>query len=330
MPDGVISGGDIAAAVSGTPAPSASPAGDLSPAAAGVSPATATSATTTAAQTESSQVTTQTDPALTATTKAAAEPPQEKWPTILENARTKAVTETETKYAWAKDIPEPHRQTVGQFYQLLDKSPVDAIDLLFQQAAASPEHSQRLRSWIGRTLGGKTARTDAPANTNADAMPEPDFEDQTTGAKFYSAERLAQRDAMLERRITAQLEKKYGPLENDFRTRQQQAADAKVKADADAWADKEYARVTQLPHWAENEKAIAEAMLADTDLSHEGAYIKVVVPRLSMQERSDVVASLNQKTTAASINPANPVTAAQGPPKSFEEGFARLSAGALG
>lgn len=311
MSDGTFSAGDIAAAVDHAAAP-ASPAGTPSGATTGASPVSAT-ATTGQAAADGSQTTTQTN--LTPTAKPG-EPPQEKWPTILDNARTKAAEEIRKQYAWADPIPEQYRQTVPQFYQLLDASPVDAIDLLFQQAAASPEHSVKLRSWLGRLLGTRSAPQTA-------ALPEPDFEDQATGAKFFSAERLAERDTALEGRIRAALENKYGYLEQDFRTRQQREAYATLHHDSQAWADKEFARVSKYQHFTENQQAIAEAMVADESLTVQDAYIQVVIPKLSQQERSDVVASLHQKTGAASINPASTTTAALPPPKDFAEAIAR-------
>jgi hypothetical protein len=147
-------------------------------------------------------------------------------------------------------------------------------------------------------------------------MPEPDFEDQTSGAKFYSADRLAEYGQALERRITAAFERKYGPVEADYRGRS-------LRAQADESAAKTYEKVSAYPSFKDHEKDIAAAMQADDALSVQDAYIQVVVPKLSQMERSQVAASLVQKTAAASANPAGTATASPRLPKTFAEALAR-------
>lgn len=332
MPDSIT--GEAIATAMGEPSAAATSATSTTTAA-DASSAAGTATTQPAVAGDQNTVTAQTDPAQTTTTAKVAAPPEEKWPTILENTRAKeyqrGVTETEARFASVKDLPQSDVTVAAQLVQYAKTQPVNALDLMFQQIVANPEMRPALLSWIGRTLGG--SRTQARTE-QTDAMPEPDFEDQTTGAKFYSAERLAQRDAALERRITASLEKRYGPVEHDYKTRQQREHDAEVNAqmkrDADVYAEKQWAEVQTWPHFAKFKDEIGAAMLAETSLDVRDAYIRIAVPKLSMQERSDVVASLNHKADAASFNPSNPVTAASGRPKTFKEAFARLPAGALG
>lgn len=333
MPE-MFTGGGLEAAVSAasadTTAAAESTSVDSTNAAADVSSAAGV-ATTGQAATDESTATTQVDPATQAQTTKTGPIPFETHKTALENARTKAAQEVEGQYAWAKSIPEPHRQTVSQFYQLLDAEPTQAVEVLIGQIAADPQHAPKLRSLFGRLLGNRAANPQTSSQpANGGGLPEPDFRDDTTGASFYSAERMKDFVSAIEARITTELSKKYGPLEQDFRTRQQRAADDRAKADAASWADKEYARISQYPHFTEHQAAIGAAMEANPELGVQDAYIQVVIPKLQQQERQSVVASLHDKANASGINPANPATATQKAPRNFEEAFAQLPASAIG
>ena len=321
-----ITGATIASAMS---ASSAAPASDSTPSqpAAGASPAQESSTTQTAGSEGIPAATSAAPDTQTITPEKPAGPiPFDVHKTALENARTKAAQEAESRYQWAQTIPAQHQETVGQFYRLLDAEPTQAVEVLITQIANDPQQAPKLRSLFGRLLGTR-AQTQATPN----AIPEPDAEgvdEQGQRIPLYSAQAMPKLIAAIRQQITDDLSKKYGPLEQDFQTRQQREADAHMKADADAWATKEYARVSKYPHFIENQKAIAEAMVADPDLSTQDAYIRIVIPKLQQQERHSVVASLQDKSQAASISPSNQATATTGRPKTFLEGF-KQAGGAL-
>lgn len=317
-----------AASLSTTAAPA--PASDPSPAAAGASPAPASSSTQTAAPDGTSPAV---PPAVPADPAQAAAKPQGPIPfdthkTALENARTKAAQETEAKYGWATAIAPEHRDTVGQFYKLLDADPTQAVDVLISQIANDPVHAPKLRSLFGRLLGTRQSQPGTPQG----GFPEPDTEgvdDQGNRIPLYSAATMPKIIAELERRLDAKYSQKYGPLEQDFQTRQQQQHEATAKAEAVQWADQEYARVSKYPHYQEHEPAIAAAMQADEQLTIQDAYIRIVVPTLDRTARQEVAASLHDKASASALNPAHPTSAAPTRPKTFAEALSRLPAGSL-
>lgn len=334
-----FTGASIASAMSSATSASAAETGaDVSTpssAAAGASPVEASSSTQTAATdgiTAAPVAAPVDQPKTTTDVKPAGPIPFDAHKTALENARTKAAQEADAKYQWANVIAEQHRDTVGQFYRLLDAEPTQAVEVLISQIANDPQHAPKLRSLFGRLLGTRAQAAQAdPAQ--AGALPEFDAEgvdEHGNRIPLYSGNAMQKFAAAIEARIDAKYSKKYGPLEQDFQTRQQTAADAKAKADIDAWAQKEFTRISQYPHFAEHKAAIAQAMNADQNLSVQDAYIQVVIPKLQMQERQSVVASLHDKSHAASIAPSNQATATSGRPKTFLEGFQQIGASALG
>lgn len=323
MPE-LFTGDTITAAMSTASAPPSSdapPASDPSSAAAEASSAAETAATTQAAA-GGTTGTTDSDPKKTATeTTEKGIPPEKRWPTILENARTKAASEVKAQYAWADRIPEPHRATVGEFYETLETAPVQAIEALIATAANDPVHAPQLRSLLGRLLRGGS--TEHPASVTAAApkaatLPEPDFQDEQ-GHQFYSADRIRELADTIEARLDAKYSRELDPLKTDFQTREARGRMAKAKQDADQWADARYAKVSQWPEFQTYETEIAKALQADPDLDVGDAYVDIVVPHLSQAERKKVVTSLQDKVKASSVNPATPASAVGAPPKDFRE-----------
>ena len=258
-----------------------------------------------------------------------AEPPQETWPRILANARTKAATDAKAQYAWAESIPEPHRATVGQFYTLLDREPTQAVEVLITTLANHPEQAPKLRSLLGRLLGTRPGPTGpAPAGPQRQApvaLPEPDFQD-AAGHTFYSADRQRQVVEAIEARIEAKYAPILSTLHKDYRTRAEQIQAAESQRQADTWAEQRYAAVSKWPQFATHQAAIAQAMTEDPTLEIGDAYIQIVVPQLDTQARTQVVATLHDKARASAHNPATPATPAATRPTTFAEAFAQLPA----
>jgi hypothetical protein len=328
-------GFETAAATLGTPTSAPTPPPASTPAAADASSTAGSATTAPAASAEPSPATTTAVPGtpVSPTTPTPESKPPGPIPfdvhkTALENARTKAAQEAETKYGWAAAIPEQHRDTVGTFYRLMEGDPTQAVEVLIGTIANDPQHAPKLRSLLGRLLG--TRPQGQPSATGG--FPEPDTEgvdDQGNRIPLYSAASMPKIIAAIEQRLEA----KYRPLEEDFRTRQQReqdaAVDAEMRRNAETWATQRYAQISAWPHYKANEAEIAKAMQADPALTEGDAYISVVVPKLSQQERQSVVASMHDKVAASSVNPATPTSGAPPRPKTFAEAFARLPAGSF-
>jgi len=95
------------------------------------------------------------------------------------------------------------------------------------------------------------------------------------------------------------INERLGPIEQSVQQQEQERQMAQFQAaaqsqlkDADSW-----------PHFQGNERDILAAMEQDKRLSIEGAYRKVVFPKLRDLERKAIVAETQQKAQAGTVNP---------------------------
>lgn len=313
------------ATASAAPSTDTSAAPAPTTAASGVSPDAGTATTAQAAEVGPTQaVSTETKPGDQAGKDKKGPIPFDVHDTALKNARTKAADETKAAYAWAERVPEKHRQTIGQFYGLLDRDPVQAIDLLIQQASADEQHAPRLRSYFGRMLG--TGRRSAEETPDLSA----DYVVTTQDGKevpMASLDRINAIVAHALKQAKSEWDQKLTPYERDRQAREATARQADAKRQADAEADALYARVSKWVGFTDHEAAIAAAMQADEALDVFEAYQKVVVPHLNHQAKVQIAADMRDKSAASSQNP-NAATAAAKKPQTFEEAFAALPASA--
>lgn len=228
---------------------------------------------------------------------------------------------------------EARLERVGQFEDIIQNKPKDFIKMLQKL----PQY-EGFFSWIRSlrqdghvTTGGDgTAGQAAQAAMESDQMPEPDqaLED---GTKVYSLDGLKQlllwNSKDTERRVLGQVESQYAPIRSEFQQRREAAQREMVERqqyeaalpvirrqieDAKTW-----------PMFSENEDAISEALAADESLSLEGAYRKVVLPKILSDRqamRQQVMKEIKTAPRAASVpsNTAQKATPSTGP-KSLED-----------
>ena len=126
--------------------------------------------------------------------------------------------------------------------------------------------------------------------------PQPDVVIPETGQKFYSAEaaeKLAHwtADSLLTERLSP-IESSVQQFEQDRQSYQAQQAAQSTLQDADTW-----------PHFKGHEREILSEMERDQRLSLEGAYRRVVFPKLRQLERAAIVNETKQKASASTVNP---------------------------
>ena len=185
--------------------------------------------------------------------------------------------ETNTKYnnlRWAEGLDSQRTQQQTQFFQWLDADPEGAF--------------KYMEDYLTRA-GALTRQQQAQA---AEQRPQPDVVVPETGQRFYSAEaaeRLAQWHAT---QMATPLEQRLQSVESTFaQQHSQQAAHAQL-AEANTW-----------PYFKDHQGDILNAMERDHRLSVEGAYNKVVVPKMRQLERQAVLAEIQQKSGASTVNP---------------------------
>ncbi len=257
------------------------------------------------------------------------EPPAWRWQDILENTRKSVAEETaarvrqevEQQYSWAKDISasEQERANLINWYRKLNADPVSAFRELQQAIEAHPQYAAALKP------------------QQADPEPEPDL--QTADGQFvYSASQQKAWQEWNTRRISTELRKEFQqelqPLKQTHQTLQSQQASAAYN---DSVASV-IARMSEAdPKFKEHRKDVFEVIQSDPKLldraigtadsapdpetAIEIAWGRVhrskVLPTLQQTTQSQVLADLQQRATASTVNPGAPSVTS---PKKFQPG----------
>ena len=167
------------------------------------------------------------------------EPPKETWPTILENARTKAANDLRTQYGITPQItPQVFQSGLG-FARAINENPIEFINKLAAEISNHPIWGPQLRSSAGRTLAA------APA-----ARPEPDVQVMNAQGQVvgmtYSAERQQQVNEWDWAQREAKLNQRLQPLISAHEQQQQDVQVAAFQKEVGAAADSELTRVNEI------------------------------------------------------------------------------------
>lgn len=246
---------------------------------------------------------------VTASTK---EPPQERWPAVLENARTKARAEAEAQfereYGWAKQIDRSQLQEWAQVASQMASDPVGFVQRMIGDLQQHPHYSQQLRSHAARVLsqrGGEEAEPDG----DIDVLDE---HGRPTGTKTYSSSQLAKWRDWNNRQVLSQVDERFAPLKQHMQSEQQRAQEAETQRVVGEYAQKTVEDAKSWYGFNEYKPQIKAAMEADPNLSLDQAWRSVlhtqILPRMSQTARSQVLADINAKATATTVSPQRPQT----------------------
>jgi hypothetical protein len=225
---------------------------------------------------------------------------------------------------------ETRLNTVGEFEGVMANDPqrflgmlakIPAYQEFFQFVNHAYDHFSKTPGATADQSQAQATPTEAAAQSISD-MPQPD-EALPDGSRVYSIEGLQKvldwKAQQIEARISKQfegkyteLQKQYEPIANDWRTQQRLAA-------AKPFVEKKLAEAAQWPLFTEHEEAILKVLQADPKISLEGAYQKVVFPKL-LAERSSmkqgVIKEMQKAPTSTSLpsrSATKPVAAKAGP-----------------
>jgi len=262
------------------------------------------------------------------------EPPQERWPTILENARKKereaAAAEFQQRYAWVPQTVTPEMgQAILARHARMASDPVGFVTEALAELQQHPEYSQQLRSHAARMLAsGRGAAALGP--------PAPDLDVLGDGKLMLrSPENEA---ALLEwhsKQMLAGVKQEFAPLVQSHEQRQQQLAHEAAVKEADTNARVLLDQVSKYPHFAENRQAIAAKFVERQKAAggqipdhltgqvlHE-CYVSVladnVLPTLDARSRSAALHALNDRARGTTANPSAPAPQSTGRPKSWAD-----------
>ena len=244
------------------------------------------------------------------------EPPQERWPDILKNAREKTRAEVEAQYAdlqWAKGAK---REDVERGIELIRSLQTNALPTWTELTQAMLNHPE-----LGAMTRTELARVMASFRGQATAEPEEPQPDLVAdnGTPVYSAPQLKKWNEWNRTRQEAELQQRLQPYEA-LRAESEQA---RVMTAASEWATQALSQARSWHGFAEHEAAIKQELVAHEDWTLEQAYNAVlqrdILPKLTGATRDAVVQDLKTKAAAASLNPgqAAPVTPRR--PKDFWE-----------
>lgn len=301
-----FTGADISAAMGGGSEPA--PASDTGASA----PATTTEPTA-----QPGAATTQ--PAATPNQPAkAAEPPQDKWPTILENARVKAIADYKAKYGWAENVDQARVREAVEIANRFNTDKVGYIRDLIDEANNDPQLREALRSEIGRRL----------AAGRSTAAPEPDIDVTDANGnvveRTFSSGQWAKREAWLKEQWKGEVLKELAPVVKSHKAIEQREHDAAVKAEADEWGNGFGAELKTFPHFEANKKEIGAEVVRIVQAYEEAnpqamenpaeykafleaatlrAYHRVVTTRQDALSRQAAVHDLTTKASTSGVTP---------------------------
>jgi hypothetical protein len=231
--------------------------------------------------------------------------------------------------AWADGVDGAQFDQMRQWYaRAATDTQGFAINLL-DELLNSPVHAQGIRSELARRLGTRPQRAETPA----DGMPDADVAitdaNGNVVGKTYSAEKLAQRDAYLERQFMAKVEQQFGPKLKTLDDVQAERQQMQAQHAAQEFGKSFHQELSALPLFEEHKQAIGQTLKgmqltsdhpAEVKAAAYQAYYRVVGPKLKNggQTKQDVMADLQRKAAAStSVNPSAASSAAPRSPSSF-------------
>jgi hypothetical protein len=239
------------------------------------------------------------------------EPPKERWPDILDNARKKATEEWDQQYGWAKQV---NREAVEKFASIAQRYQGDPVGLLQELAAevqAHPEHGAKLRTFAAQQLAAARRQQSAPEAPNLDAIEI----DLGNGQSVPLS--------ALKQQWMAEVEQKFSPVVKSV----EQANQERAQQASEHFASTTVGELTkQLPDFGTHAREIGQrlqAMKLSTDdpavlkLAVKAIYADVVTPQREQQLASKAQSQLldNLQHKAAASTSVNPGSAAASSPR---------------
>lgn len=274
-----------------------------------------------AAKSEAATATTETaatgQPVPTDSLGAKGEPPQEKWPTILENARTKASTEAvaklEAELGWARHVPRESLDHMSGIAREMSADPPAFAERFIGELLTNPQYAPQMRSLAARILGGRSSAPDLTPDVQI-----VDGAGQVTGQTF-SADRVR---AIVQDAVAQAIGKEVAPLKE---AHQRQTAEASARAETvrvESAADAILADASTWEGFTELQPAIAAVLQAHPNWTVERAYVDAYSreyrPKLDQQAEQRVISN-NHKKAAGNTAPGTGAAATPGKPRSREE-----------
>ena len=261
-------------------------------------------------------------------TPAKGEPPAWRWQDILENARKTSAEEAvarvrqevEQQYAGLNDFAKlspTERAGLALYHRALSGDPAARAEVA-QRAQANPQLAQALQGLIA-----------PPPAAAADVEPEPDLQ-APDGTLVFSAPQLKKWQQWNAQQLTSTFQKELRPMQDVVASFQQEKA---TSAYTSTVASVIATMTAADPVFAEHKVAVSKALQADPrlmtlalgddktaadpamalEIAWNRVYRSTVLPVTQKQSEAQVLATLQQRAVAGTMNPA---AANSGTPKS--------------
>lgn len=195
---------------------------------------------------------------------------------------------------------ETRLNTVGQFEDVMVNDPNKFLTMLSKLPAYNDFFAfvQQAAANIGQNQPNQPQQ--AVQAAPEDVMPEPD-EELSDGSRVYSMDGLkallAWNAKQVESRVSRQFEERYKPIENEWQERKRLEATIPV-------IRKQIEEAKTWPLFNENQDEIVAALKANPNLSLEGAYRQIVVPKIVADRtkiKQDVLREVQSAPRATSV-----------------------------
>lgn len=248
------------------------------------------------------------------------EPPHERWPDILKNAREKerqAIQKEWEPYQWARQVPRDAIEQAVTLARQVQTDPVGFFRQMYEDLDNHPTHAQQLRSEAARLLSRGRSRSEDLS---------PDLEvlgaDGQVAARAFSADRV---QALVQRAVTEALAKEVGPIKSDFEKRQQAEQQAEAQKKLEAQVSAMESRIKKIVgHDEDALKAVAEAMTQPEFAQMDPLDVALAVfeeraKTTQTKADADALKTLQRKAAASAVNPASAVVPATRKPRSLTD-----------
>jgi hypothetical protein len=215
------------------------------------------------------------------------------------------VKEFQDTYGDVLGLPADQAKQMASFARQLAQDPVQTAIQLSDQLMTHPTYGPQMASAAARWLASRRGQGPKPE-------PEPDLMAEN-GQPVYSAPRLREWKAWADQQTEARILQRIAPLEQAAQAtqRERQLSETRQRADAEAGALLDTAK-----SWYGFEKhqtSVATAFKEHPGWTLQDAYLHVlhseILPAMPAQAQATVVAQLQQKAAAQTMNPTGGVPA---------------------
>jgi len=206
-----------------------------------------------------------------------------------QHPRFREVNDKLQKLSWAEQYENPEEVSQAtQLYRWFDTDPLGAYEYLTSTLRRNGVLRDAEGQGQAQSRGNGHAQPNYPVDANG--RPLPDRYIQETGDRLYSAEQTQRLvDWNMQR-----FEQRIAPLEASATSTQARADAQRQLQEAETW-----------PYFGDHAEDIFKELQRDKRLSLEGAYRRVVVPKIKQAEREAVIKEMQTKGQASTMNPSS-------------------------